>query len=146
MTDHNLPPILVEIADDFRAVPVPARLQMLLEFSQELPELPEFYREHPDLFERVEECQAEVWIFVEVGTDSVVTIYATAPEVAPTTRGFASILIQGLSGLPTAEVLAVPSDFVMEMGLKEAISPLRLRGMVGMLERIKRQVREKSAP
>ncbi len=42
------------------------RLQLLLEFSNELPELPERYADHPDLFERVEECQSPVFIFVEV--------------------------------------------------------------------------------
>jgi cysteine desulfuration protein SufE len=33
----------------------------------------------------------------------------------------------------------------MRFGLAEAVSPLRLRGMVAMLGRIKRQVRAKTA-
>jgi cysteine desulfuration protein SufE len=37
------------------------------------------------------------------------------------------------------EELAVPDDAPYRFSLGEAVSPLRLRGMVGMLNRIKRQ-------
>ena len=139
----ELPEQLAEIRDDFLALEVKERLQLLLEFSNELPDLPGRYAEHPDLLERVEECQSPVFIFVEVAGDDV-QLFATAPREAPTTRGFASILVQGLSGLSPAELLAVPDDFPSSLGLTEAVSPLRIRGMTGMLGRIKRQVREKA--
>ncbi len=140
----NLPPKLAEIREDFDALSGNDRIQLLLEFALELPDLPERYRDHPELFERVEECQSPVYIFVEVGADAKVHVFATAPEQAPTTRGFASILAQGLTGLTAAEVLEVSDDFPGSLGLSAIISPLRLRGMSGMLRRIKRQVIEKS--
>ena len=59
----------------------------------------------------------------------------------PTTCGFAGILHEGLDGLPAEQVLGVPDDAPYRFGLAEAVSPLRMRGMVGMLSRIKRQVR-----
>jgi cysteine desulfuration protein SufE len=136
---------LAEIRDDFQALEQNDRLQLLLEFSDELPELPERYRDHPDLLERVEECQAPVFIFVEVDDDDIVHLFATAPREAPTTRGFASILVQGLAGLTADEVLAVPDDFPQTLGLTQAVSPLRLRGMSALLGRAKRQVRQKLA-
>ncbi|CAN5176393.1 SufE family protein [soil metagenome] len=142
MTDA-LPEQLAEIRDDFLGLEVKERLQLLLEFSNELPGLPERYADHPDLFERVEECQSPVFIFVEVDDAKVVHLFAMAPKEAPTTRGFASILAQGLAGLTADEVLAVPDDFPQGLGLTEAVSPLRIRGMTAMLARIKRQVREK---
>ena len=144
MTDR-LPAALDEIRTDFRALEVRDRLQLLLEFSNELPELPAKYAEHPDLLERVEECQSPVFIFVEVDDDQVVHLYATAPKEAPTTRGFASILVQGLAGLTVDEVLAVPDDYPSDLGLTEAVSPLRIRGMTALLGRTKRQVRAKIA-
>src|SRR6185312_14111442 len=110
MTDQYLPDALVEIRDDFLALGVHDRLVMLLEFANELPELPERYRDHPDLFERVEECQSPVYLFVEVDDENIVHLYATAPKESPTTRGFASILTQGLAGLTVEQVLAVPED------------------------------------
>jgi len=144
MTDR-LPAALDEIRTDFRALEVRDRLQLLLEFSNELPALPEQYAEHPDLLERVEECQSPVFIFVEVDDAQIVHLYATAPKEAPTTRGFASILVQGLAGLTVEQVLAVPDDYPSDLGLTEAVSPLRIRGMTALLGRTKRQIREKIA-
>ncbi len=140
----DLPPALAETREDFLALTEKDRLQLLLEFSNELPELPEEYRDRPELLERVEECQSPVFLFVAVHQGTVV-VHATAPAESPTTRGFASILVQGLSGLDAATVLTVPDDFAFDLGLTTAVSPLRLRGMTGMLGRIKRQVREKTA-
>ncbi|MCU1414637.1 MAG: cysteine desufuration protein SufE [Microbacteriaceae bacterium] len=143
MTD--LPESLAQIRDDFLELEQRDRLLLLLEFANELPELPERYSAHPDLLERVVECQSPVYIFVEVSEDRTVHVFATAPKEAPTTRGFASIIAQGLEGLTVDEVLAVPDDFPSSIGLTEAVSPLRIRGMTGLLARVKRQVREKLA-
>jgi cysteine desulfuration protein SufE len=145
MDTAALPSSLAEIRDDFQGLELRDRLQLLLEFSNELPELPERYRDHPDLFERVEECQSPVFIFVEVDGGQHVQLFATAPAEAPTTRGFASILAQGLSGLTADEVLAVPDDYPSMIGLTEAVSPLRIRGMTAMLARTKRQIRARLA-
>ena len=140
-----LPEKLVEIREDFLALTKQERLQLLLEFANELPELPQRFADHPDLLERVEECQSPVYIFVEIDDDQIVHLHATAPKEAPTTRGFASILVQGLAGLTADEVLAVPADYPLTIGLTEAVSPLRIRGMSGLLGRAQRQVRERAA-
>jgi cysteine desulfuration protein SufE len=144
MTDTKLPDELAGIRDDFLALDQRERLQLLLEFSNSLPDLPERYADHPDLLERVEECQSPVFIFVEVDDESYAHVFVTAPREAPTTRGFASILAHGLKGLTADEVLAVPADYPLTIGLTEAVSPLRIRGMMALLGRIQRQVREKS--
>ena len=147
MTDDTtaLPATLDEMRDVLIEFSEHDRLQLLLEFSDELPALPERLQGHEDELERVEECQSPVFITVTVGEDGdasdVVRMHATAPREAPTTRGFASILAQGLSGLTVDEVLAVPADYPLTIGLSEAVSPLRIRGMVGMLGRVQRQVR-----
>ncbi|UFS60239.1 SufE family protein [Subtercola endophyticus] len=143
MADTELQPALAEIRDDFLELSLKDRLQLLLEFSNELPELPERYRDHPDLFERVVECQSPVFIFVEVDENRIVHLFATAPKESPTTRGFASILAQGLAGLTADEVLAVPDDYPSMIGLTQAVSPLRIRGMTALLARTKRQIRDK---
>jgi cysteine desulfuration protein SufE len=142
----DLPPALAEIVDDFNAVSERERLQLLLEFSEGLPALPERYTDHPELLEPVPECQSPVFLVTEVDDDpaSTVHLYFSAPREAPTTRGFAGILREGLDGLPAAQVLATSGDVCSQLGLERAVSPLRLRGMLGMLGRIKRQVREKT--
>jgi cysteine desulfuration protein SufE len=135
-----LPPALAELAEDFQELESRERLQLLLELSDELPELPERYAGHLDAMEQVHECQSPLFLAVEVD-DDVVHVYFDAPRESPTTRGFAGILHTGLDGLAPAQVLAVPDDAPYRFGLGEAVSPLRLRGMVAMLSRIKRQVR-----
>lgn len=145
MDAETLPAALAETREDFLALGVKDRLTLLLDFSNELPELPDRYRDHPDLLERVEECQSPVYIFVELDDDGLVHMHATAPAEAPTTRGFASILAQGLDGLTPEQVLAIPADYPQTLGLGEAVSPLRVRGMSGMLARAKRQLRERLA-
>ncbi|MFC7403727.1 SufE family protein [Georgenia alba] len=143
-----LPDGFAAIVEDFNAVPEPERLQMLLDFSRSLPALPERYADHPELLEPVPECQSPIFVIAEVegsGDDAQVRLFFSAPEEAPTTRGFAGILHEGLDGLSAADVLTVPADVSEQLGLSRAVSPLRLRGMAGMLGRIQRQVREKSA-
>jgi cysteine desulfuration protein SufE len=142
---HGLPAGLTELVDDFASVEPADRLQLLLELSDELPPLPQRYAEHAEAMEQVHECQTPLFLAVEVDAQDVVHLFFDAPPEAPTTRGFAGILQTGLDGLPAAEVLAVPDDVPFRFGLGEAVSPLRLRGMVAMLARIKRQVRVKSA-
>jgi cysteine desulfuration protein SufE len=145
MVDHStdaVPEAFARIRTDFLELSQADRLQLLLEFSRELPELPERFASHPDLLERVEECQAPVRAFTEVDGDGIVHFYASAPAEAPTTRGFAAVLAQGLAGLTAEQALALPDDYPFTLGLTQAVSPLRLRGMTGMLARSKRQVRE----
>ncbi len=143
MIDAVLPESLAEIRDEFLELPESDRLQLLLEYSQELPAVPAEYENHPELYERVAECQSPVFIVVDVSDENVVAMHATAPAEAPTTRGFASILAQGLSGLTADEVLAIPADFPQSIGLTRVVSPLRISGMTGMLMRAKRQVQAK---
>ncbi|PWJ53496.1 cysteine desulfuration protein SufE [Quadrisphaera granulorum] len=153
MSTTDLPPKLAAVVDDFDAVGERERLQLLLEFSEGLPELPERYTQHPELLEPVPECQSPVFVVTELEDADhatpplarIVRVFASAPREAPTTRGFAGILCEGLDGLPAGELLAVPDDFCDRLGLGRAVSPLRMRGMSGMLGRIKRQVRERTA-
>jgi len=139
MTETHVPDTLAEIRDEFLELPESERLQLLLEYSNELPPVSDDVASHPEMYERVAECQSPVYIHVEVA-DDVVTMHATAPPEAPTTRGFASILVQGVTGLSADEVLAIPVDYPQSIGLTRAVSPLRIAGMTGMLMRVKRQV------
>lgn len=147
MSARSVPAKLAEIQEDFTAMGTSDRLQLLLEFSDGLPDLPERYAEHPELLEPVPECQSPIFLLTEVdgrGREATVHLFFSAPPEAPTTRGFAGILHEGLDGLSVGEVLDVPADITEELGLADVVSPLRLRGMAGMLARVKRQVAERA--
>ena len=135
---------LVELVAEFAALSERDRLQMLLELSRGLPPLPERLTGQRAAMEPVPECQSPVFLLVEVGPDSVTHLYFDVPVEAPTTRGFAAVLSEGLDGQVATDVLAVPDDLPYQLGLTAAVSPLRLGGMAGMLARIKRQVAAKA--
>jgi cysteine desulfuration protein SufE len=141
----TVPQAIPALIADFNELPIKDRLDLLLEFSDNLPPLPPRYADHPDLLERVEECQAPVYLFVEIDDSSHVHLFFSAPPEAPTTRGFASVLHEALDGLPAQQILDVDPNFPDELGLTAAVSPLRMNGMRAMLARIKRQTREKLA-
>jgi cysteine desulfuration protein SufE len=132
-----------EIISAFAEVPQNLKLELLLEYSENLPALPERYKDHPELLERVEECQSPVYLFVELDENNTVSIFLTAPDEAPTTKGFASLLQLALDQQPADTVLNFDDSFVDALGITDSVSPLRIRGLQGMLMRIKRQVKEK---
>ena len=139
----TLPDRLAAVVDDFAAMAPRDRLELLLEYADGLPDLPERYRDHPELLERVPECQSPLFLAVEAGaeSDAPVRLYFSAPRESPTTRGFAAILHAGLDGETAAAVLDVPAGVLDELRLSEVVSPLRMRGMSSMLTRIQRRVR-----
>ncbi|MDR9390975.1 MAG: SufE family protein [Trueperaceae bacterium] len=140
----SVPSSLQHVIDQFAGAPSSLRLPLLLEYAQNLPPLPDALAGAEDRFEKVEECQTPLFLASEVA-DGAVRVWFDAPEEAPTTRGFASILAAGLDGRTVDEVLAVPTDVAGRLGLTDLISPLRLRGMEGMLRRLQRQVRDAQA-
>ena len=134
-------PKAAAVVEDFSLVEAKDRLELLLEYSEALPELDPKFEDHPELLERVEECQSPVFIAVE-GTSESISLFFSAPQEAPTTRGFASVLNAALNGQSAQEIIDLPEDFPSMLGLDRLISPLRVRGMRGMLARIKRKTRE----
>ncbi|MEV4278702.1 SufE family protein [Actinoplanes xinjiangensis] len=141
----DMPPKLAEIVDEFATAPRDVVLEMLLEFADAMPPLPEDLAGHEGM-EQVPECQTQFFLKATVQPDgSVVSLFDCPPE-SPTTRAFAGILAEGLAGASATEVLAVPDDLYARMGLANAISPLRVRGGTAILGRLKRQVAEQVAP
>ena len=135
----SMPAPLAEVMSEFAEVTGQDKLRLLLEFADELPDLPADLEEAA--MEPVPECQSPLFLHVDAEDRARVRLYFSAPAEAPTTRGFASILASGLDGQSADDILAVPDDFYANLGLAALISPLRLRGKSAMLTRIKRRLR-----
>ncbi len=115
------------------------RIDLLLDFARSLPPLPDRLAAHKDAAHRVEECQSPVYLFVELDGQRV-SLYADAPIEAPTVRGFVSLLMEGLEGATVEDILQVPNDLVDRCGLSEILGMLRVRGLSGVLRRVKGDV------
>jgi cysteine desulfuration protein SufE len=145
-----MPNSLDAIAADLSACDRQERIDLLLDYAKSLPPLPDRLIAHKDASHRVEECQSPVYLFVEFNGDRVV-LYADAPIEAPTVRGFVSMLLEGLNGTTVEEILQVPANLVERCGLAEILGMLRVRGLSGVLRRLKAEVtraavaRERSA-
>lgn len=133
--NEGLPEALAEIVDDFAALGLRDRTTMLIEFGKELAPLPESLEQ--SAMEPVPECQSPLFLSVDATDPHHVRLHFSAPPEAPTTRGFAAILQQGLDGASREQILAVPDAFIDRLSLDEVVSPLRMRGMSAMLARIK---------
>jgi len=116
------------------------RIEMLIDLAKSLPPLPDRLAAFKDAAHRVEECQSPVFLIVELGDGGRVAIHADAPIEAPTVRGFVSLLVEGLNGSTIEEVLGVPNDLIDRIGLPEILGMLRVKGLHGVLRRLKAEV------
>ena len=136
---------LDRIVDEFAGLDPRERLELLLEFAENLPPLPPRYQAEKDRGEhRVHECQTPVFLWVEVNNGQVQVFGDVAPE-APTVKGFVGILADAFSGATAEEVLAVQPDLLQRLGLLEALGMMRMRGLQAILFTIRNQVRTAKA-
>lgn len=136
----TMPPALEAITKELGSADRQERIELLIDFAKSLPPLPEELAAFKDAAHRVEECQSPVYLFVRVSPDQIVEFHADAPIEAPTVRGFVAILVEGLIGATAQQVLAVGDDLVERIGLPEILGMLRVRGLHGILRRIKAEV------
>jgi cysteine desulfuration protein SufE len=116
------------------------RLELLLDFANNLPPLPERLQAERDAgLHRVHECQTPVFIWVEP-SDGRVNVFADVAPEAPTVKGFVGILIDAFSGATPEAVLAAPGDLLQRLGLVEALGMVRMRGLGAILHYIRKQV------
>ena len=134
---------LQTIIQEFRDVLPRERLELLLEYADSLPDLPARLHEKRDNMEQIHECQSPVFLHTELEQGKVF-FYLDIPREAPTVRGYASILVEGLNGVTPAELQATPEDVYMLLGLHEAITPQRLRGLHALIVYMKRQAQRLS--
>jgi cysteine desulfuration protein SufE len=141
MTAAQWPETLQEIIDMFDEAAPDERLDMLLEYALSMPDLPEELQNAQETMEQVHECQTPVFLLSKL-QEGKVYYYLDVPREAPTVRGFAGILYEGLNGAPPEAIVATPNDLYQRLGLHKVLSPLRLRGLTALLSRMKRNAQE----
>jgi cysteine desulfuration protein SufE len=139
MTDisNGLTPRLQEIVEDFEWCEGREKIELLIQFAQDMPALPDWMEDDHANLDQVHECMTPVFIRSET-EDGKMRFYFDVPKSAPTVRGLASILGQGLEEATPEEILRVPGDFYLKMGLQDVLTHQRLNGFVGILAHMKR--------
>ena len=136
--------LLNDIIDSFSSADYRETLDMLIDYSESLPELPErFIPDRDNDMNRVHECETPVFIWVEVNND-VADIYADVPPESPTVRGLVSILVSAFNGANTDDILSAPVDLLSQLGLAQKLGIRRVRGLSAVYARIKDEVKKQS--
>lgn len=133
----HLPGRLAEIVEDFRLCEGREKLELLLQYAESLPPLPEWLQGREMEMEAVPECMTPVAVAAEI-RDGGMRFHFKVPEESPTVRGFAAILAEGLQGAAPEEVLDLPADFYLAMGLQGVLTSQRMNGMSAMVAHVKR--------
>ncbi len=145
----HIPSALAEIIENFSFCEGREKLEYLLEFAEQMPALPERLSTNRDNMQEVHECMTPVFVHGEVENGQMVYWFDVPPE-SPTVRGFAVIMIQGVSGQATPEeVLKIPSDFYLGTGLQTVLSGQRMNGMstfLNYMKHIAEQTQHPSSP
>jgi cysteine desulfuration protein SufE len=136
-TTSALPPRLQAIVEEFQDAEGREKLDLLLEYSESLPPLPAWLAEQHNDMDQVHECMSPVFVYAEQ-QDGRMQFYFDVPPEAPTVRGYAALMAEGLNGTTPDEIMAVPGDFFNAMGLQQVISYQRINGISAILAHMKR--------
>lgn len=133
----KLPARLEEIVSDFEVCEGSEKLELLLDYARSFPPFPE-HLQKPEQMEDVPECMTPVQMAAEVKEGRLYFHFIVPPE-SPTVRGFACLMMEGLNGSTPEQVLMLPGDFYLRMGLQGVLSGQRLNGMSAILAHVKRR-------
>ncbi len=133
----RLPARLEEIVTDFEMCEGSEKLELLLDYARSFPPFPE-HLQKPEEMEDVPECMTPVQMAAEA-RDGRLYFHFIVPPESPTVRGFAAVMMEGVNGSTPEEVLALPGDFYLRMGLQGVLSGQRLNGMSAILAHVKRR-------
>lgn len=136
---------LEEIVEEFMNMEHDLRLEVMLDYADRLPALPERLQNQGEIeSHRVHECQTPVALWVEVEGEKV-AIYADVPQESPTVRGFISMLVDAFDGATPNQILNSPDNILERSGLAQTIGMRRMFGLSAIYSRIKREVAEKTS-
>jgi cysteine desulfuration protein SufE len=133
----QLPTRLAEIVEDFSFVTGREKLEYLLQFAENMPPLPDWVEAKKSDMDQVHECMTPIFIYAH-NEDGRLTYYFDVPEESPTVRGYAAIMYEGVQDVSPEEVLQIPNEFYLDMGLHQVITGQRLNGLSAILAHMKK--------
>lgn len=129
-----LPPVLEKLVQKLKRQSDPKRrYELLIWLAQKLEPIADQLKV-PD--NRVPGCTSQVFISARLEDGK---IYYTGDADAQIVKGLVTLLVQGLSGLPSQDILAVDPAFIQDSGLNISLSPSRANGFYNILQMMKQK-------
>jgi len=131
------PVAIQELIEEFQDIDEQfERLEVLMEFSEEVEELPvESWNDH----NLVKGCQSIAHIEIEMVEGKV---WMKAAADAKMVQGLQGILSIAVNGSTPEEVLELTPEFAEEAGILNSLTPSRSNGFRTMFDMVQRNVRE----
>ena len=131
------PKAVQDIIDEFQDIEDQfERLEVLMDFSDEVDELPVSEWNENNL---VKGCQSIAHVVVDVN-DGIVHMKSAAD--AKMVQGLQGILSIAVNGSTIQQVLDLTPDFAEEAGILNSLTPSRSNGFRTMFDMVQREVRE----
>ncbi len=135
-TQTEIPEKLVQVIEDFSWAEGREKIDLLIEYAENMPDLPERLQVKRAGMEAVPECMTPVFMEAE-SVDGKMHFYFDVPRESPTVRGFAALISQGVDGATPEQILKIPGDFYHQMGLDQVLTQQRLNGITAILAHMK---------
>jgi cysteine desulfuration protein SufE len=133
-SNSTLPPNLEQIVEKFKKRSDPKKkYEQLLWYAKKLEPMPE---EGKITENKVQGCVSQVYITAELKDGK---IWYQGDSDAQLVKGLVALLIEGLNGLTTEEVLQVTPDFIEETGLQVSLTPSRANGFYNIFQLMKKK-------
>jgi cysteine desulfuration protein SufE len=136
MSSAKIPPALQQIIEDFQFCEGREKIELLIQFAENLPALPVQFAAEREKMEPVPECMTPVMIQATLENGQIF-FHFDVPAESPTVRGYAALMKQGLDGSTPEDVLQIPADFFLAMGLQGVLTHQRLNGLSAILAHVK---------
>lgn len=124
-----------ELLEEFSDCSDRERLQLILEFGDELPSLPEHYKTEEN---RVRGCQSNVWLISHFADDGAARMHFEGDSDGQIVRGLIAVLFSLVNDKTPEEILAVDLDGVFkQLHLSRYVSHMRSSGLASMIKRVR---------
>ena len=115
-----------EIFDDWMS-----RYEYVIDLGRQLPEFSEQWKTEAN---KIQGCQSQVWLNMELQDDGTLHIDGTSD--ASIVLGLVAIVLRVYSGRKPQEILNTKPDFIADLGFNDHLSPTRSNGLHSMLRTI----------
>jgi len=133
-TNASRPPALEKLVQKLKRQSDPKRrYELLIWLAQKLEPMSEASKVSDN---KVQGCVSQVFISATLDDGKV---FYTGDSDSQLVKGLVALLVQGLNGLTTQDILAVTPDFIQDTGLNVSLTPSRANGFYNIFQMMKQK-------